>query len=97
MKHSLSELNNNQSIRYITANNEVIRSTNWNSVTIDGCIISNCSIINTNLSNSDIIGTTFVRCKHNNSDMSHSDICSIVASDTEFINIDFRMATMRDI
>ena len=96
MKHSLSELNNNQSIRYITANNEVIRSTNWNSVTIDGCIISNCSIINTNLSNSDIIGTTFVRCKHNNSDMSHSDICSIVASDTEFINIDFRMATMRD-
>ena len=41
MKHSLSELNNNQSIRYITANNEVIRSTNWNSVTIDGCIISN--------------------------------------------------------
>ncbi len=96
MKHSLLELKNNQSIRYITANNEVINSTNWNSVTIDGCIISDCSIINTNLGNSDIIGTTFIKCKHKNTDMSRSDICSIVASDTVFESIDFRMATMRD-
>ena len=96
MKYSLLELRNNQSIRYITTNNEIIDSINWNSVTIDGCIISDCSIINTNLGNSDIIGTTFIKCKYKNTDLSRSDICSIVATDTVFENIDFRMATMRD-
>lgn len=96
MNSFFSELSINKSIRYKSINKETADLSDWTSVTIEGCVLNGCNIINTNLFSSDLICSTLSFCKFCNVNMEHSDICSIIISDTAFENVDFSTATMRD-
>lgn len=96
MKYYLSDIKKKQSMRYCRMDDESVDNADWQSITIEGCIISGCNILSTTLFNSDIIGTTLIMCNIVNADFTHSDLCSNIASNVKFENVDFGMSTMRD-
>lgn len=83
-------------LSYKIINEEDVNEENFKHSNIIGCTIQNSTFKNINFNSSDFDGTILIQCEFLQSDWSRTDCCSLTASNTQFIGIDFTLSTMRD-
>lgn len=83
-------------LSYKTVNEEKVNKEDKSNVNIIGCIIQKSIFTEVSFYSADFDGTILIDCEFANGNWSRTDCCSLTASDTIFIGIDFTLSTMRN-
>lgn len=83
-------------LSYTYINNENIDKQDLQSTNIIGCTIENSNFAEVNFNSADFDGSILINCEFMYGDWSRTDCCSLTASNTIFVGIDFTLSTMRN-
>lgn len=91
-----SNMQQKDTLSYKLVNEETVIKEDKSNANIIGCKIQKCIFTEVSFYSADFDGTIIIDCKFEKGNWSRTDCCSLTASNTIFIGIDFTLSTMRN-